>query len=322
MPSYERELLEAGLTIIARCKSRTNDIWDAHYGAAAIAAVFLARDHRLRAETSELVLREAEAMLAAHRHLLPVPERAISERRLSCQEAETHILNALALTMGGLHWVGHNCIYAAMGLLAIRELGDASAADVSGMVALIRAFERTIPGRSWIGYTAAEVKRLQVEEGMFPPIGTPAELSELILGELASYRVIYSAEAHHDLLGHMLTFSHALIILHDLGHAELFRQGLPGLMKLVVALRASRDSEAENGHGMILNSPVDRLPLVPASRSEWLPTEPEFWRKDHAADDWDYGHAFKFPFSFYHHVNAAAFCPPGATENFRYIVRG
>ncbi|MDF2837341.1 MAG: hypothetical protein K0Q63_2981, partial [Paenibacillus sp.] len=317
----ERVLLESGLSIIARCKTRTNDIWDAHYGAAAIAGVLWARD--LQRETSELVLSEVEAMLAAHQPLFASPETDGAEQRLGYREAEPLILDALVRTLDGLHWVGHNCIYAAVGLLALKELDGASASDVFGLVSLIRAFERTIPGRSWIGYTAAEVKKLKVEEGIFPPVETPAQLSELILRELASHRVIYSAEAHHDLIGHMLTFSHALLILHELGHADVFRQALPSLLKLVLALRASRETMMGEGMAARLNSPVDRLPLLPASRSLWLPSEPEYWRcKDHSAEDWDYGHVFKFPFSFYSHASSASVCPPDAMDNFRFIIRG
>ncbi len=321
MTIEERELLETGLSIIAGCKARTGDIWEAHYGAAAIAGVLWARD--LPRDTSELVLSEVKAMLAALGQPLETPETAEGGQRLDYHEAETLILDALARTLDGLHWVGHNCIYAAVGLLALRELGGASASEVSGIASLIRAFERTIPGRSWIGYTAAEVKRLRVEEGMFPPIETSAQLSELILAELASYRVIYAAEAHHDLIGHMLTFSHALLILRELGHADAFRLALPGLLKLVLALRASRDAYSDGEKDIRLHSPVDRLPLSPASRSQWLPSEPEYWRyRDHSAEDWDYGHVFKFPFSFYYHASSAAVCPPGAEDNFRYIIRG
>lgn len=60
------------------------------------------------------------------------------------------------------------------------------------------------------------------------------------MNELAAYSVIYRAEAHHDLLGHMLTYSHALNLLYDLGHHTYFHRGLPGLLKIVKVLRASR----------------------------------------------------------------------------------
>ncbi len=39
----------------------------------------------------------------------------------------------------------------------------------------------------------------------------------------------------------MLTFSHAINILYDLGHIELFQRGIKPLLKLVYVLRKSRN---------------------------------------------------------------------------------
>ncbi len=36
-----KTLLKGGLSIISQCKKETNDIWHAHFGAAAIASYFL-----------------------------------------------------------------------------------------------------------------------------------------------------------------------------------------------------------------------------------------------------------------------------------------
>ncbi|RJE90253.1 hypothetical protein D3P07_08585 [Paenibacillus sp. 1011MAR3C5] len=155
----ENRILKDALSIIADCKRQTNDIWDAHFGAAAIASYF--------------------------------------------------------------------------------------------------SFENTIPGRSWIGYRVSEVKRITIDENdPFPSIGNTEQLSAFILNELASFQTIFRAEAHHDLIGHALTYSHALNILYDLGHITY----------------------------------------------------------------WDFGHVFKFPFSFYNHLNRLSVQMPKAEDNFRYLV--
>lgn len=311
-----RSILEGGLSIISNCKSKTGDIWEAHVGAGAIASYFFVKENSLSVDTGYRITSQSEAMLDTH--LSARASRPNEE--MDQRAAESMLLDALENSIDGLHWVGHNVIYTAVSLLAIQELGGWSTKEeIDGISSLVRSFERTIPGRSWIGYSASEVKKLQVEDSdQFPAIENAEQLSALILTELSSFQTIYRAEAHHDLIGHMLTFSHALNILYDLGHVTYFNRGVPALLKLVKVLRASQNLASE--HQLKLSSPVDRWPLTKAGRSEWLPIEPDYWAIDYAHHDWDFGHVFKFPFSFYNHLNRMSFPMPKAIENFRYIV--
>lgn len=235
-------------------------------------------------------------------------------------KAEAAVLNALERTIDGLHWVGHNVIYSAASLSAIRELnGWGTDEQIAGIVELIASFEKTIPGRSWIGYSASEVKRLPIapEDG-FPAIAGPEDVSAFVLAELVSFPVIYRAEAHHDLIGHLLTFSHALNVLHDLGYPEFFERGLVPLLKLAKALRASRSiSDVET---VKVVSPVDRLPLQPAKRSAYLPLDSEFWAEDYERTNWDFGHVFKFAHSFYDHLARVKKPELSYIEAFRYVI--
>ncbi|NBD25233.1 hypothetical protein [Paenibacillus glycinis] len=314
--------LSAGLGIIAACKARTGDIWEAHYGAAAIASYLFRRDNGLSAAAESAVANQTERMIAAH--ALRGDDHASitgSAGEMPRGDAEREIVQALGGTLDGLHWVGHNFIYSALAIAALRELGTwGTADDVGGIAALVRSFKGTIPGRSWIGFRVSEVKRLAREaDSETEGIGSPTQLSGLVLTELAVFKRIYRAEAHHDLIGHTLTFSHALNLLHDCGYGDLFRAGLPQLLAMVKVLRASRELDMDGDVQLV--SPVDRLPLRLAPRSDWLPTEEAYWTEDHAADDWDFGHAFKFPCSFYDHLRRAADFPrDAAVENFRYIV--
>src|SRR5262249_53336968 len=149
-----------------------------------------------------------------------------------------------------------NVIYAAISLLALQTLRDlGQGADTEGIVELIRSFKGTIPGRSWIGYTASDVKGLAVTD---EPIN-PDQLSVFVLQELSAFEVIYRADAHSYLSGNVYTFSLALNFLTVLGYSSLFQGGIPPLLRLVYALRASR--HIENGSDVRLVSPVDRLPL-------------------------------------------------------------
>ncbi|MWC29367.1 hypothetical protein [Paenibacillus sp. MMS18-CY102] len=317
----DKSILEGGLSIISRCKAETGDRWNAHYGAGGIASYFLVRDHGLSGELASRIGQQARAMLDARQ---PNNEGNADANRkaINGQEAEQQIIAALDGSIEGLHWVGHNAIYAAVSLLAIRELGGwGTQEQIEGICDLIRSFERTIPGRSWIGYSASQVKALALDEhGDWPEIRTPEQLSELVLAELAAFGTIYRAEAHHDLIGHLLTYSHALALLFELGCPAYFERGVPAVLKLAKVLRASRD--LPSGADVPLFSPVDRLPLRKAGRSERLPMEPDYWAVDYAEADWDFGHVFKFPFSFYSHMSRVASLNPLAVENFRYIIAG
>jgi len=318
----EREsfLLSDALSILSTCKKETGDIWQAHFGAAAIGSYFFVKSNPLDTDLQQRIFVQAEEMVCS----VLKKDRSSDLNRdgpiMDSFEAEAIILAALGRTIDGLHWVGHNVIYSAASLSAIRELrGWGTEEQIAGIVDLIRSFEKTIPGRSWIGFNASEVKRFSITpEDHFPMIHMPAELSTFVLEELASFPVIYRAEAHHDLIGHLLTFSHALNVLHDLGYADFFKRGIIPLLKLAKALRASRSILSMETVKLV--SPVDRLPLQIAKRSEYLPTEHEFWETDYAEIEWDFGHVFKFSHSFYDHLERAKLPKPSYIEAFRYII--
>lgn len=42
-----KSVLKGGLSIISQCKKQTNDIWHAHFGAAAIASYFFIKDNNI-----------------------------------------------------------------------------------------------------------------------------------------------------------------------------------------------------------------------------------------------------------------------------------
>ncbi|WP_419873406.1 hypothetical protein [Candidatus Pristimantibacillus sp. PTI5] len=311
-----QSILRDGLTIISSCKKETGDIWQAHFGAAAIGSYFFVTSNNLSQELTQMVISQAGAMVKN------IVGANSVQNRYGCDEqpAVNAILEALDKSIDQLHWIGHNVIYSAASLLAIHELkGWGSTEDISGITDLIRAFERTIPGRSWIGFSASEVKSMEItdEEG-FPAISNPNELSTFVLEQLGEFPVIYRAESHHDLIGHMLTFSHALNILYDLGHVSFFERGLPPLMKLIKVLRTSHN--VKPGNSIKLVSPVDQLPLQPAERANVLPIEIKFWEKDYREKDWDYGHIFKFSHSFYDHLRRIGQKKESYVENFRYII--
>ncbi|HDR6313097.1 TPA: hypothetical protein QCU60_005125, partial [Bacillus cereus] len=295
-----KTVLRDSLSIISQCKRQTNDIWHAHFGAAAIASYFFIKDNYMEEEITRNMYSQTRIMLIKHN----LGEIIDKKEEIDFQSAERMIIKSLEQTIDELHWVGHNVIYAALSLLAIKELQKwGGIQEIEGISNLILSFQKTIPGRSWIGFTTKEVKQLHIKDEIVNELRNPEQLSIFILKELSQFNIIYRAEAHHDLIGHLLTFSHAINIIYDLGHRAIFHRALRPLLKLVYVLRASQNLMPNTE--INLHSPIDRLPLIESKRAHILPTENQFWLKDYSAFDWDFGHVFKFSYSYFDHIKRA-----------------
>jgi len=310
-----KTVLRDGLSIISQCKRRTNDIWHAHFGAAAIASYFFLKDNNMDEEITRNMYYQTKRMLNKQK----LGEVINVKEEIDFQSAEKIIIKSLEQTIDELHWVGHNVIYAALSLLAIKELqkwGDNQ--EIEGIFNLILSFQKTIPGRSWIGFTTKEVKQLHINDEIVNELRNPKQLSTFILNELSQFHIIYRAESHHDLIGHLLTFSHAINIMYDLGHRDIFYRALRPLLKLVYVLRASQNLMPNTE--INLHSPIDCLPLIESKRAHILPTENQFWLKDYGAFDWDFGHVFKFSYSYFDHIKRAPKYKDITLEKFRFII--
>ncbi|PEC86821.1 hypothetical protein [Bacillus cereus] len=310
-----KTVLKGGLSIISQCKKETNDIWHAHFGAAAIASYFFIKDNNVEEEIIRSMYSQTKMMLNKQ-NLSGIIE---NKEEIDFQSAEKTIIKSLEHTIDELHWVGHNVIYAALSLLALKELqkwGDNQA--IEGIANLLLSFQKTIPGRSWIGFTTKEVKQLSIKNEMESKLRNPKQVSKFILKELSQFNIIYRAESHHDLIGHLLTFSHAINIMYDLGHRDIFYRAIRPLLKLVYVLRASQNLTSNSE--INLHSPIDSLPLIESKRGHVLPTENQFWLKDYSASDWDFGHVFKFSFSYFDHIKRAPKYKDITLEKFRFIM--
>ncbi|MGO5010233.1 hypothetical protein [Bacillus wiedmannii] len=310
-----KTVLRDGLSIISQCKKQTNDIWYAHFGAAAIASYFFMKDNNMEEEITRSTYSQTKMMLN-NQKLVGIID---SKEEIDFQSAEKMIIKSLEHTIDELHWVGHNVIYSALSLIAMKELqkwGDNQA--IEGITNLILSFRKTIPGRSWIGFTTKEVKQLSINDEIESEFKNPKQLSKFILKELSQFNIIYRAESHHDLIGHLLTFSHAINIMYDLGHIDIFHRAIRPLLKLVYVLRASQNLMPNTE--INLHSPIDRLPLIESKRAHVLPTENQFWLKDYSAFDWDFGHVFKFSYSYFDHIKRAPEYKDITLDKFRFVI--
>ncbi|MGG0727845.1 hypothetical protein [Bacillus paramycoides] len=310
-----KSVLKGGLSIISQCKKQTNDIWHAHFGVAAIASYFFIKDNNIEEEISCNIYSQTKMMLNKQN----LGEITDNKEENEFQNAKEMIIKSLEHTMDELHWVGHNVIYAALSLLAMKELRKwGNHQDIEGITNLILSFQKTIPGRSWIGFTTKEVKQLSINDEIQSGLRNPKQLSQFILNELSKFNIIYRAESHHDLIGHMLTFSHPINIMYYLGHRDIFQRGIRPLLKLVYVLRASQKLMPNTE--INLHSPIDRLPLIESERAHVLPTENRFWLKDFSKLNWDFGHVFKFSYSYFDHIKREPEYKDITLEKFRYVI--
>jgi hypothetical protein len=62
----DKRVLDAGLSMISACKRQTSDIWDAHYGAAAIASYFFVKENELSTDTKQSIQAQPFAFGRGH----------------------------------------------------------------------------------------------------------------------------------------------------------------------------------------------------------------------------------------------------------------
>ncbi|HHT7191604.1 TPA: hypothetical protein ACTZ5N_005121, partial [Bacillus cereus] len=135
-----KSILKDGLSIISQCKKETNDIWHAHFGVAAIASYFFVKDNNIAEEITRNIYSQTRMMLNKQK----IGEIIDDKEEIDFQGAEKMIIKSLEHTVDDLHWVGHNVIYAALSLLAMKELqkwGDKHA--IEGITNLILSFQKT-----------------------------------------------------------------------------------------------------------------------------------------------------------------------------------
>lgn len=291
---HHDDYLRAALSSLARHGERSRKWGDGHWGAAVAAGCFFVEESVADAECALEVERQIALFTAIYADRFTPP----IERASPAHDPVGPLLAALDRNIDRLCWVGHNVIYAALSLNALRRVPDLVEA-VPGVARLTALFDRSVPGRSWIGWTIQQVRDASIDETTWP-LSTPADVSRAVLEELSAFRTIFRAESHHDLIGHLLDFAQAVNLLHDLGHEDLFVRALSPLRRFIFVLRSSQDLVP--GQHLAITSPLDRSPLREAPAASMDPLTAAYWRRDFARCAWDGGHVFKFPYAYYDHA--------------------
>lgn len=297
--------LELGLTGLGRS---VHSIWDTHFAAAVLAGFDYAARHALPADTERALAAQLDRVIAAKPALFePYPAGE------TLADPADPIVEALTQSIDKFSELGHNAIFAAYALRALRDLGGrASAQNVRDIAALLRAFDQG-PAHYWLRLAKGHDPRTFAlpARTLFTDDLPAPRVAELVFTELTRFENIYRQMGSKSHIGHLLTQSHALLSLRELGFASLANRGFYSLECRVVLLRASQPHVA---------SP--RSVYRRATRSALLPTDAAYWAQDFSRCEWDEGHVFKYTYSFFElaRLVIAGSLRDAAVEKLRYLI--
>lgn len=276
------DYLARGVGALARAVEQS---WpEGHFGCAAIAAWMLCSRWLLQPATETALQVELDAMIASRPHLFEPLPRERPNPELMGQIVEPLLGNVADLRHGG-----HDVIYAALALDALATRPElATPAAVQAIRRLIEAVIALGPEGDFYGVDAAEAIPCGRD---LPPSADDARLAEAAFAEALVFRPMYYET--QDIVGHLLTHSHALITLARLGYAELATDAQEALRTHARRVR-------------LLHTHFDRSLWTPVEPAGANPLAPRFWAADReamAASDWGNGHFFKFRYQFYDLLN-------------------
>ncbi len=246
-----------------------------HLGAAVIAGYFLGEDHPdWKPRVHVGIERELDRILRGEESLWfdatktglriaelfePLPQEHAQEELIEA------IPQALSRNIGQTRESGHNVIFAAIALRAVRDHPRyATPSLVAGVRKLIEGFNRGGPGQGYYG-----VQRGWIKGGVvpLPPDDLPACKDRHAMAEVVVDELTRSAPIRRQGFGglwHLVNHAAGLAELSLRGHDELARQGLAAHHHHLRLFRSLPDVQQELG---------------PAKRAAYDPRLPDFWTK-------------------------------------------
>jgi hypothetical protein len=238
-----------------------------HSGAAVLAACYFSRDNELDERTARALQSNVDAFIARDPDQFPMPSRD----RATADPAR--IVEALDLHAHELRSGGHDTIYAALALRALRDVPElATPAVVDGIVSLLAAH---VADRRPVAETDYQ------REHPLPAEAGAADLAALTFrAALRPWDDVRRIGASGVL--HWITHADAVLTLAELGYADVASHACTALR-----LHVNQPVIAENG----------RAPA--RERVDWL--APDYWEsaapREAFGGTWLAGHAFKLPAS-------------------------
>lgn len=300
-PVEEADMLEdrylyAGLCALAR--AHRAGAMSGHLGAAAVAAWLFTHDFEgLPEETCRALAREVDRLEQGEETVWFDPVKTgltvadffePFEPSPRLDNAPAVLVNELWRSVDRLRQSGHNVIFGALALRALRQRGEmAEAAIVQGLDRLLALFKDAGPGRGYYGrargWLAGSVAP-RAPEAEVPPYESPLEAARVALKLVAEH-----AHEHRRGFGglfHIINHACALIDLEMLGYRDLARAGVA----------AHRDHVR-----LWLALPVLDAELGKLQRADADPLSPDYWRKYRSSVQWSgwLTHRLKTVYGFY-----------------------
>jgi hypothetical protein len=258
----ESRYLELGLTGLARAG---NEWWVfGHFGAAVLAGHYLAERAELSSAGRTTLRHRLDAFV--NHHAVWFRPLGGSERQ---SDATDEIQAALTPSIAGLRHSGHNVIFATLALRALRDAPHMQTLDVVGGIVRILAklaLEASEGGE--------ELSSFEDERG----------LVRAALDAFARPETLHSVD-FAGAVGHIVTFSHALVDLARLGHPDLAGAGHGALRAYMTSVLAEQERGAD----------LARQRTEQATAMPFEPFQETFWNRDLV--HFSLGHIFKYAYS-------------------------
>ncbi|PCJ60536.1 MAG: hypothetical protein COA79_08160 [Planctomycetota bacterium] len=254
-----------------------------HWPCAIIAAYYFCRDNPIEKGVDELISKQADQVISKYSNLFSVQnaEKNINGENKTYEDILEVLKDSLSRYMNS----GHNVIFGTYALKVISENKDlASPSILNGIFKLIDYFKYKPGG-------VDPVKFFTNENNSVLKYNDDQCLIKYIFSSLEHGQRL---EEHNRILfdGHAMTHGHALTLLTNLGHGSITKLGYD----------AHRVHLAENRKVQLKNLVNKELTK---NISFDHPFTKAFWERDFQQYDrqWEYGHTFKYLFTFYDLVN-------------------
>ena len=278
------DYLVKGLTAMSRTMDRGENWASAHMGAGAIAAYYFCQDNRLDDRTVVAIKGQLDQMIAKHVPLFEPLAAQRPEARL-LDEIPKHLEENISM----LPIQGHNVIFTALAIKALREVPEMTTPGVIGGICRVldRLTDKGTDPALRFGDEVIEVSDVGIEsDGTFPEYTDYNVIAEFTFDEFLKFSRIYNGM--HGQMGHLVTHAQALIELSRLGYDGLARKGHDAHRLHAKRLRRLHDYE---NNARTFARPAKDSPLTHA-----------YWQSDSdrlALSNWAFGHTFKYCYHFY-----------------------
>jgi hypothetical protein len=267
-PIGRRQIVQ-GLDGMSRVADRGNTFAGGHNAAAVISAAFFCREQELGPDVQKEMLSVMEA------RLLKSPIYVARPDEKSDPKLAEGLVEDLDAGIGALRSSGHNIIFAATCLKALRQVPEAATPErVGGLRKMVRSFGA---GRG-----------PHKDKDPLVDLGDERKFIHFVFEEfLTAIDLNLAGKGHHGFAGHVVTVGHALVELSRMGHTKLARRGLPAYWQFVRQARAGADL----GGRKVADGPAQAP--TPRDRAYWVE------RGKHHPGEIVGSHLIKYPYSFY-----------------------